>query len=108
MLHRYDEALAEAHRLPRHGTTAGPHPGGRAQQRPHDRPPRRTRCRRADPARIRELSADGGHGTIVRLAIGDLALTLHQPSDSPDERAVVRPLVEGATTITIKESSSPA
>lgn len=46
-------------------------------------------------------AADGGHGMIVRLPDGSLALTLHQPNHSPDERAVIRRLVEHETTITL-------
>ncbi|MEI5525005.1 hypothetical protein WB401_21230 [Streptomyces brasiliscabiei] len=47
--------------------------------------------------------ADGGHGMIFRLADGHLTLTLHQPNNTPDERAVVRRLVEHDTTITIED-----
>ncbi|MFG2966304.1 MULTISPECIES: glycoside hydrolase family 43 protein [unclassified Streptomyces] len=48
--------------------------------------------------------ADGGHGTVFRLADGSLALTLHQPNNTPDERAVVRRLVEHDTTITTEDA----
>ncbi|MEV5323163.1 alpha/beta fold hydrolase [Nonomuraea sp. NPDC052634] len=48
---------------------------------------------------------DGGHGMIVRLRDGSLALTLHQPNDSPNERAVIRPLVEHESTVTLAEPS---
>ncbi|WP_206326722.1 glycoside hydrolase family 43 protein [Streptomyces sp. S3(2020)] len=50
---------------------------------------------------------DGGHGMIFRLADGNLALTLHQPNNTPDERAVVRRLVEHDTTITIEDTPTP-
>lgn len=46
-------------------------------------------------------ASDGGHGMIVRLLDGDLALTLHQPNSSPDERAVIRRLVEHEHTVTL-------
>ena len=50
-------------------------------------------------------AADGGHGMVVRLLDGTLALTLHQPNTSPDERAVIRPLVEHETTVTLAPST---
>ncbi|NUS89146.1 MAG: family 43 glycosylhydrolase [Streptomyces sp.] len=46
---------------------------------------------------------DGGHGMVVRLANGELAVTLHQPNNSPDERAVIRPLIEHQTTVTLAD-----
>ncbi|MET8976373.1 glycoside hydrolase family 43 protein [Streptomyces sp. NPDC004539] len=48
--------------------------------------------------------ADGGHGMVFRLGDGSLALTLHQPNTTPDERAVVRRLVEHGTTLTIEDT----
>lgn len=41
--------------------------------------------------------ADGGHGMVLRLPDGGLLLTLHQPNDSPDERAVLVHLAEDGT-----------
>lgn len=35
-------------------------------------------------------SDDGGHGMVIRLPHGGLALTLHQPNSTPDERTVIR------------------
>lgn len=52
-------------------------------------------------------ATDGGHGMIVRLRDGRLALTLHQPNATPHERAVIRLLHEGDTTVTLDEGSSP-
>jgi arabinan endo-1,5-alpha-L-arabinosidase len=49
-------------------------------------------------------AADGGHGMIVRLRDGRLALTLHQPNRTPDERAVIRLLDEGETTVTLQDA----
>lgn len=37
---------------------------------------------------------DGGHGMIARTLHGDLLLTLHQPNRTPDERPVLRRLIE--------------
>lgn len=51
-------------------------------------------------------AADGGHGMVVRLLDGSLALTLHQPNTSPDERAIIRRLVEHESTITLAEGAS--
>lgn len=48
-------------------------------------------------------AADGGHGMVVRLLDGSLALTLHQPNDTPNERAVIRPLVETGDTIRLAD-----
>ncbi|WP_416971742.1 glycoside hydrolase family 43 protein [Streptomyces sp. 4F14] len=45
--------------------------------------------------------SDGGHGMVFRLRDGGLALTLHQPNSTPDERAVVRRLVEDGGTVTV-------
>ncbi|MFJ9895972.1 glycoside hydrolase family 43 protein [Streptomyces sp. NPDC091280] len=50
---------------------------------------------------------DGGHGMVFRLGDGSLALTLHQPNNTPDERAVVRRLVEHDTTVTIEDTATP-
>ena len=49
-------------------------------------------------------AADGGHGMIVRLLDGSLAITLHQPNDTPNERAVIRPLVTSGDTIRLADS----
>ncbi|MEU8148751.1 family 43 glycosylhydrolase [Nonomuraea sp. NPDC048901] len=51
-------------------------------------------------------SADGGHGMIVRLRDGRLALTLHQPNTTPDERAIIHLLVEHESTIALAERVS--
>ncbi|MFJ9390779.1 glycoside hydrolase family 43 protein [Nocardioides sp. NPDC101246] len=45
--------------------------------------------------------ADGGHGMIARLDEGELVLTLHQPNDTPNERTVLRRLIETNGTIAI-------
>lgn len=37
---------------------------------------------------------DGGHGMIVRTLDGELLVTLHQPNDTPHERALFAPIVE--------------
>ena len=42
---------------------------------------------------------------VVRLLDGTLALTLHQPNTSPDERAALRALVEHETTVTLAPSA---
>jgi arabinan endo-1,5-alpha-L-arabinosidase len=44
---------------------------------------------------------DGGHGMIARTLDGGLVLTLHQPNETPLERAVLLPLVEKDGTIQI-------
>ncbi|WP_166866894.1 glycoside hydrolase family 43 protein [Salinibacterium sp. ZJ70] len=44
-------------------------------------------------------AADGGHGMIFRTLAGELMLTLHQPNDTPNERAVFSPLVETTETV---------
>jgi arabinan endo-1,5-alpha-L-arabinosidase len=44
---------------------------------------------------------DGGHGMIARTLDGGLVLALHQPNETPLERAVLRPLVEADGTIRI-------
>ncbi|MEU8401623.1 family 43 glycosylhydrolase [Nonomuraea sp. NPDC048892] len=46
-------------------------------------------------------SRDGG--MIVRLRDQSLALTLHRPNTTPHERAIIRPLVEHETTVTLAE-----
>ncbi|MEU7743278.1 hypothetical protein [Nonomuraea sp. NPDC049158] len=51
-------------------------------------------------------STDGGHGMIVRLRDGRLALTLHQPNTTPDERAIIHLLVEHESTIALAERVS--
>lgn len=43
--------------------------------------------------------ADGGHGMIARMLDGELMLTLHQPNETPLERAVFRRLVETGGTV---------
>lgn len=48
---------------------------------------------------------DGGHGMIARLLNGDLVLLLHQPNDSPNERAVIKRLRETAGGIEIDSST---
>ena len=48
--------------------------------------------------------ADGGHGMIARLLDGELLLTLHQPNDTPNERTVLRRLVETDETVTLAET----
>lgn len=50
-------------------------------------------------------AADGGHGMVVRLLDGSLALTLHQPNTSPDERAVIVGLIETEHTLTLAQPS---
>lgn len=44
-------------------------------------------------------SRDGGHGMIARTLDGGLLLTLHQPNDTPNERAAFFPLVEEERTV---------
>ncbi|GAA4980720.1 glycoside hydrolase family 43 protein [Yinghuangia aomiensis] len=39
-------------------------------------------------------SSDGGHGMVARLPGGGLVLALHQPNETPRERAVILPLRE--------------
>ncbi|WP_394525575.1 glycoside hydrolase family 43 protein [Paenarthrobacter nicotinovorans] len=51
-------------------------------------------------------SADGGHGMIARLHDGTLALTFHQPNNTPNERPVIRRLIEHETTVIIDESTN--
>lgn len=48
-------------------------------------------------------SADGGHGMIFRPNDGGLALTLHQPNNTPDERAIVWMLAEHERTVALGE-----
>jgi beta-xylosidase len=45
---------------------------------------------------------DGGHGMIFRAFDGKLFLTLHQPNNSPNERAVFRELIEDGGTVRLK------
>lgn len=47
---------------------------------------------------------DGGHGMVARLLDGSLALVLHQPNDTPNERAVVRRIVEAGGTLRLTEA----
>lgn len=49
-------------------------------------------------------AADGGHGMILRLHDGSLALTLHQPNVTPHERAIIRSLTEHDTTVALEAS----
>jgi arabinan endo-1,5-alpha-L-arabinosidase len=42
---------------------------------------------------------DGGHGMLFRTFDGRLFLTLHQPNDTPNERTILRELVEQDGTI---------
>jgi len=49
-------------------------------------------------------AADGGHGMVARTLDGGLLLTLHQPNDSPHERAVFRDLVEADGTVRLAEA----
>jgi len=44
---------------------------------------------------------DGGHGMIARTLDGELLLTLHQPNQTPLERAVFRSLQEQAGTVVL-------
>lgn len=46
-------------------------------------------------------SADGGHGMIFRPNDGGLALTLHQPNTTPDERAIIWMLTERERTVAL-------
>ena len=46
-------------------------------------------------------STDGGHGMIGRTLDGGLFLTLHQPNNSPNERAAFFPLCELADTVVL-------
>jgi hypothetical protein len=46
-------------------------------------------------------SEDGGHGMVLRLADGGLALTLHQPNTTPDERAVIHRLIQRDGTVAV-------
>lgn len=46
--------------------------------------------------------ADGGHGMIARTLDGLLLLTLHQPNDTPNERTVLRPIIETDTTVRLR------
>ncbi|WP_062204530.1 glycoside hydrolase family 43 protein [Demequina salsinemoris] len=48
-------------------------------------------------------AADGGHGMIARTLGGDLLLTLHQPNDTPHERAVLRRLRETDTSVVLAD-----
>ncbi|BCW62905.1 glycoside hydrolase family 43 protein [Arthrobacter sp. StoSoilB22] len=48
-------------------------------------------------------SADGGHGMIFRTHEGCLALTLHQPNNTPDERAIIRSLTEHERTVSLQK-----
>lgn len=43
---------------------------------------------------------------IVRLRDGQLALTLHQPNNTPEERAVIRLLHESETTVTLLDADA--
>ncbi len=54
-----------------------------------------------EPAPI--WAEDGGHGMIVRALDGELLLTLHQPNDTPNERAVFRRLVERDGTVVLAD-----
>lgn len=47
-------------------------------------------------------SANGGHGMIGRTLDGGLFLTLHQPNNSPDERAAFFPLLELDDTVILQ------
>jgi len=49
---------------------------------------------------------DGGHGMIARTLDGELLLTLHQPNETPLERAVFRPLVEVDGTVVFAEGAA--
>ena len=49
---------------------------------------------------------DGGHGMIFRTFAGELFLSLHQPNESPKERAVFLPLVEAIEAHSLKILSS--
>lgn len=42
---------------------------------------------------------DGGHGMVFRALDGQLHLALHQPNDTPNERAVIRPVSEIDSTV---------
>jgi hypothetical protein len=44
-------------------------------------------------------AADGGHGMIARAHDGTLLLTLHQPNETPLERATFHRLIETAGTV---------
>lgn len=46
---------------------------------------------------------DGGHGMIARALDGSLFLTLHQPNQSPDERATFIPLQEREDTVVLED-----
>lgn len=46
---------------------------------------------------------DGGHGMIARTLDGQLLLALHQPNDTPFERAVLWPLIETSQTVRLAE-----
>lgn len=48
---------------------------------------------------------DGGHGMIAELLNGDLALLLHQPNETPNERTVIRRLREVAGGLELDPST---
>lgn len=50
---------------------------------------------------------DGGHGMIGRLLTGGLFLTLHQPNNSPHERAAFFPLRELEDTVVLGPETHP-
>lgn len=51
-------------------------------------------------------STDGGHGMIPRRLDGRLFLTLHQPNNSPNERAAFYPLRELEDTVVLDSTDS--
>jgi len=44
---------------------------------------------------------DGGHGMLFRAFDGRLLLTLHQPNDTPNERAIFRDVTEQGDSIMV-------
>ncbi len=49
---------------------------------------------------------DGGHGMIARTLEGQLLLTLHQPNETPLERALFRPLREQSGTVVLADEEA--